>query len=469
MGNGRQTFDDIEAANMLLRRSYPEIENGSQTGPIFIPETFIPEKYTRGVDPDNILERLEQLYSPDDTSASSYSKYKNMSEELAAFKGTYTERIFYDELRRVLKGSRAVVLHGTEMMLPQNFPKSGGRQESDFLIINRDYKYIMSLELKYSLFSKSDSGVRDKDPSIQKGLKQISIIKTIFETFFGNDIDLSDWRFVGVLGYVKMADHVKCCSDCKPFVVKTSEIEKLIQKFEHDAIAENDEDYKLIIKNILFTIFANPGPIVRWKMDEKTFEKIQEQGSFSNVLFWNPSQFDLIQFYSNQQPLKRNVLFTSSYSTGKTEVIRAMIEKLLRIGQKCHFIVFSFHTDKKPILLLQMELIFEKLFEENKDLRQFKGNIQFSVAKNCRDSLSTDLKELSDLIGKVCNKRIRIAFTLLILMIFSFSQFPDHHTFVDEMVVNIKTDDESESMMRQILKQTKVWLKVIYRKILKKV
>ena len=71
---------------MLLRRSYPETENGSQTGPIFIPETFIPEKYTRGVDPDNILERLEQLYSPDDTSASSYSKYKNMSEELAAFK-----------------------------------------------------------------------------------------------------------------------------------------------------------------------------------------------------------------------------------------------------------------------------------------------------------------------------------------------------------------------------------------------
>ena len=54
-------------------------------------------------------------------------------------------------------------------------------------------------------------------------------------------------------------------------------------------------------------------------------------------------------------------------------------------------------------------------------------------------------------------------------MIFSFSQFPDHHTFVDEMVVNIKTDDESESMMRQILKQTKVWLKVIYRKFLKEV
>ena len=175
MGNDKQTFDYIEAANLLLRRSYPEIENGTQTGPIFIPETFLPDKYTRGVDPESYLEKLEQIHACGETFKSSFSKYKNKSEEYAAFRGTHTERIFYDELKRVLKGSKAVVLHGTEMLLPQNFNKPGGIQESDFLIINRDYKYIMALELKYSLFSESDTGVKEKDRSIQKGLNQIKV------------------------------------------------------------------------------------------------------------------------------------------------------------------------------------------------------------------------------------------------------------------------------------------------------
>ena len=54
MGNGNCIFDYVEAANLLLMRSYPEIANGTQKGPIFIPETFLPS-YTRGVDPVNFL------------------------------------------------------------------------------------------------------------------------------------------------------------------------------------------------------------------------------------------------------------------------------------------------------------------------------------------------------------------------------------------------------------------------------
>ena len=63
MGNGKQTFDYIEASKLLLKRSYPEIEDGTQTGPIFIPETFLPSKDTRGVDPENFLKNLEQHHS----------------------------------------------------------------------------------------------------------------------------------------------------------------------------------------------------------------------------------------------------------------------------------------------------------------------------------------------------------------------------------------------------------------------
>ena len=170
-------------------------------------------------------------------------------------------------------------------------------------------------------------------PSVQKGLDQITKIKTILETFFSNDIDISKWRFVGVLGYVEMSDLVKCCSDCKPFVIKSSDLYDLFKKIEEDfQKSESNGDYKLMIRNLLFTIFANPGPIVRTKVDEATFEKIQKyQGHFNNILFWTPSQFDLVQLDEENKPKFKNVLFTSSFSTGKTEVMKGMMMKRMMI------------------------------------------------------------------------------------------------------------------------------------------
>ena len=157
MGHGNHMFDYLKASDLLLKRSYPEIADGTQEGPIFIPEAFIPEKYIRGVDPDNFKEKLRQCQS---------SKYsKEMGEESEkneddAFKGNFAERVYYEELRRVLikKCSKTVVLHGTQMILPEVLREpsvqAGGRQESDFLIINPEYLYIMA---KYNLHSQSSA------------------------------------------------------------------------------------------------------------------------------------------------------------------------------------------------------------------------------------------------------------------------------------------------------------------------
>ena len=68
-----------------------------------------------------------------------------------------------------------------------------------------------------------------------------------------------------------------------------------------------------------------------------------------------PSQFDLVQLDSEGKPIYKNVFFASSYSTGKTEVMKGMIQNLLKTGQKCLFIVPSFHQ-RKPLFLLQLEL-----------------------------------------------------------------------------------------------------------------
>ena len=118
MGNGNHMFDYLEASNLLLKRSYPEIEDGTQEGPIFIPESFIP-KYTRGVDPDNIGEKLRKYHR--NKNPKEKGEKMTQKEERAAFKGNYAERIFYEELHRVLmkKCSKSVVLHGTQMILPK--------------------------------------------------------------------------------------------------------------------------------------------------------------------------------------------------------------------------------------------------------------------------------------------------------------------------------------------------------------
>ena len=86
MGHGNHMFDYLKASDLLLKRSYPEIADGTQEGPIFIPEAFIPEKYTRGVDPDNFEEKLRQYHS------SKYPKEKKVTVVLRRTSAPYTSQ-----------------------------------------------------------------------------------------------------------------------------------------------------------------------------------------------------------------------------------------------------------------------------------------------------------------------------------------------------------------------------------------
>ena len=106
--------------------------------------------------------------------------------------------------------------------------------------------------------------------------------------------------------------------------------------------------------------------------------------------------------------------------------------KLLKSGEKVHYIVCNLYTDKKPIILLQTEL----LFDQDKDLQQYRNNVHISLVKNEGNSLSADLEKLSEQMAK----------------------FPDHHTFVDEFIINMKNeaDGKVEKTIRQMKQVTKV-------------
>lgn len=141
-----------------------------------------------------------------------------------------------------------------------------------------------------------------------------------------------------------------------------------------------------------------------------------------------------MQLDGENKPKFNHVLFTSSYSTGKTEVMRGMMVKLLKAGEKVHYIACSYYTDKKPILLLQIEL----MFDQDKELKNYKNNIQFGFIKNGGDNLPKDLH----------------------CMFVEIEKFPGHHTFVDEFIVNMKNNDESRKNVESALDNMKLILEV---------
>ena len=66
MLNEEYTEENEKAESHLVRRNYPEIENGTQTVPFSIPETSLPEKYFRGVlDVEKFQEKNKQFVDCD--------------------------------------------------------------------------------------------------------------------------------------------------------------------------------------------------------------------------------------------------------------------------------------------------------------------------------------------------------------------------------------------------------------------
>ena len=147
----------------MLKRTYPEIEDGSQMTPIFIPETFLPT-VAGCVDFDSLQEKLA-------TENYNKSNINTQNNGLGQKKGDYTERCFYDELRRVLNDPKVVVLHSPRLFTPTTANSNSNQcQEADFIIVNQNRKYIMCIETKYNLFSKCEGNVQKS--SIQKGIEQ---------------------------------------------------------------------------------------------------------------------------------------------------------------------------------------------------------------------------------------------------------------------------------------------------------
>merc|ERR1712013_695258 len=303
---------------------------------------------------------------------------------------------------------------GAELLIPGG--KKGHKQESDVIIINKIMKYIMIIEAKLTI-SNFITNVKKGSPT-NSATKQLGTTKDILEKYFCKDIS-TEWDFIGAIFYEHLEENTSICQKCEPFVIRIGELKTKLEVIESPIQCkkevidqhEANQDYRLLVKNLIFTVFANPGPVLKWNMADKIFETITMnktqpgQGEYRSILFWTPTQFQIMQLDEENIPRMPYVLFISSMSTGKTECMKGMIEKLLQEGQNCHFILFNQRCPKKTLLQMQLEVYFQN----NKN----RANLEFSFL----NSDATDATQFySDL-----NKKIW--------------SLPGYNTFVDELTL----------------------------------
>ena len=116
---------------------------------------------------------------------------------------------------------------------------------------------------------------------------------------------------------------------------------------------------------------------------------------------------------------------------GNHRVGWAGLSKLVKRKKKCHFIVCN-TTKLVPLLFIQFTLLVEKMEEIEKQY------IQISLVENLGSCLNVDLKVLW--------KKI--------------AQYPNHFTFVDEFVVNLKNNRTEMEVKNGIINDIKTLTKV---------
>ena len=425
LGSDIKLYDLEQTSKILLRRNYPDVEDGSQQEPIFVPETFLPQSLSK-----TTITPIEANIKMFNNNIQKFLKNKKeITDQKRRFKGSVAEMSFYEKLQKFVKGKEVFILHGYCLNIPQEYGKQ--RKEIDFVIINKKHRYIMVLEVKYSLYR----GDKESYCPVKRAIGQISKTKELFDSLIGH-IPLNGWNFIGAIGFMEQSkteeQKFRSCEECQKFVVQQNDLKSFFVLHENKLPEMDDgEGYKNIIVKLLFTSFAFPRPLFRCDMDEKTAAKIEEQGKCENILFWTPSQFNLIHLDNDYKPRFKNVLFTSSFSTGKTEVMRSMMLTLIKKKKKCHFIVCN-TTPMVPLLFLQFILMVEKMKETEKEY------IHISLIENLGSCLNVDLKVLWK----------------------KMTSYPDHFTFVDEFVVNLKNSKTEIEVMNGIIKDMKELTKV---------
>ena len=323
LGGGKvlQASDCETAADLLLERNLPDVYNNTTASTVFVPETFLPTIPMAVDTEEGLASRLSNLTTEE-------KKKLRLDDCLKAqVAGDRLEERLYKALK-AHQDNLGLVIQGGCWRTP-GAKTRGEHSEHDFLIINPNLMYFLAIECKRTLNGKA---IHDK----RKGcLTQLQRAKERLETFFGNPL-LERWSFIGMVFYEEDLEPPRfICPKCEPFVFKgEKEVSQKLSALENILRVERvnqkpkHEDFKRIVRTLLFLITAKPSP-TPCLLENEVYKKIVGekgvggrkdkigQGSLSSIIFWTSAQAEIMF-----NPDYQYVVFTGSWSVGKSLCLR---------------------------------------------------------------------------------------------------------------------------------------------------
>lgn len=387
MANNVTTHDPIDAAEKLLKREYPQIENPDSA--TFIPECFIPHLPIRidKLEPHHELE-IQKFYGEEQAKkmggkgkkgkkgttasttihqdwASQFNKNLGRSRD----PGDTAERTVYKQLENLFNNDKqnasdAIVVHGLHIG-GKDVKKQLGieEQETDFVLFLPKRKLIVPIEVKTTL---GDNQQVSASKQLQRNMEVLQVL-------FYDLLNDGDWNFCPTAFFLNNCS-AKLCSECDKYTLSTNEDFKTwwneVKRLFPNVAVDEQEQKKIrrkmldVVRLLLFTIHMHL-PITKTRSVEKIVEMVQKIGDPQNILFWSAIQYQLIT--TETQPL---VLFKAGYGAGKSILMQTKCEELARKGIKIVYIVGG-KKNKKPTLL---HLKLKNKWENSPDI-SIKSNI----------------------------------------------------------------------------------------------
>jgi hypothetical protein len=326
MGGGYQQWDVTAAAEMFLKRDYPDIAKISetdgqagQTGQVFLPQTWL-SGVPAVVDMTNWKNKEPLLDNM------TLDKKEEMKSDFIKTKGEPAEKCVYEKLSQYFKDKKeeVVLIHSAKILEP-DLSKRKGDFEKDFIVINKSKQYFLNVEVKTSLSQQKHQQGKSTiyKSTIDSSLEQVEGSKRLLEDYFGADLT-QDWKFIGAVytESLKLQSSVNC-SECNSFIIVGQasiipQMEAIMKELEkiRPTCTPSPMVYRTVVKHLLFSAHASPAPVTS-NMGSRVLKNVEEAGTAENVALWSlwtPAQRSLTE--ATDLPF---VTFISSFSTGKTK------------------------------------------------------------------------------------------------------------------------------------------------------
>ena len=346
LGQGMVTESIPQAAETLLKRDYPQIDEFSgdeKLEPIFVPEGYVPNNPYIIKTED--MEFIEEQF-PYET--------KRIVGDLAEKEAYFVLRKYFQQKDEVV-----IVIHRLEMhLLAKKFRKQPNDNcEMDFIIVNFTHSYIMNLEVKNLLGTKK---YKKGLSSMEVVSQQIKKCQNCLEDWFSVDLEGS-WHFIGAIFCLKLEQNLTFCNVCQPYIIVGED--ELFEKMDALSLECQNQRRSCIFNNSPETLktlacclfYCCPVVELPLKGSHASLvqKSLEKSGSIDNIKLWC--------FPTPQQRLILNhdkLIFSAPWGSGKTMLMIAKAIELAKLGRKVCFLIFNvgiISCDKKTLLSFEIK------------------------------------------------------------------------------------------------------------------